>query len=466
MKKIILAFLFLLPTLAMAQPSPSGMQCRMQNSDGTTGQKAMGSSVSVAIANNQTPLPIADSSGGFLSSDGAGGLDIATANPLTVNSQDGYGNPLLSDVGTGALYVEDTGVNSTLGSKGDPRDTHTDGSLVSVIAALKQVSYMEQNPAARQCNAGTNLNTSALALESGGNLATLAGIVSGSKAAVNLSAVGGTPLAIGQHAMTSSLPVVIASDNVPVVSEGAGSAIVTPWTQNLKQLNGTTTDTNSGNKSAGTLRVVLATDQPALTNAQPVSIADGSDATLGAKADAKNTATDTTAISIMSVLKEISAMVQAPPSQAVTNAGTFAVQAAQSGTWTVQPGNTANTTAWKVDNSAVTQPVSIAAPTYAGSSAYEACHVLKASAGTLYLLTGFSSDNNYQWVQLYNTTSAPANGATPAVPPVYVGPMSNFSDDFGARGHAFSTGITVCNSTTGPTKTGGAADTWFGGELQ
>lgn len=30
----------------------------------------------------------------------------------------------------------------------------------------------------------------------------------------------------------------------------------------------------------------------------------------------------------------------------------------QSGTWTVQPGNTVNTTAWKVDGSAVTQPVS------------------------------------------------------------------------------------------------------------
>lgn len=45
----------------------------------------------------------------------------------------------------------------------------------------------------------------------------------------------------------------------------------------------------------------------------------------------------------------------------VDNAGTFAVQAAQSGTWTVQPGNTANTVAWKVDGSAVTQPVSIAA---------------------------------------------------------------------------------------------------------
>lgn len=41
----------------------------------------------------------------------------------------------------------------------------------------------------------------------------------------------------------------------------------------------------------------------------------------------------------------------------VVGTGTFAVQAAQSGTWTVQPGNTANTTAWKVDASSVAVPV-------------------------------------------------------------------------------------------------------------
>lgn len=65
------------------------------------------------------------------------------------------------------------------------------------------------------------------------------------------------------------------------------------------------------------------------------SIADGAIVTLGAKADAKSTATDTTAVTIMQVLKEISALEQAPASQAVTNAGTFGVQAtlqASSGT--------------------------------------------------------------------------------------------------------------------------------------
>ena len=54
--------------------------------------------------------------------------------------------------------------------------------------------------------------------------------------------------------------------------------------------------------------------------------ADGSNVTLGAKADARSTATDTTAVTIMQVLKEISYMAQNPASRAVTNAGTFAVQ--------------------------------------------------------------------------------------------------------------------------------------------
>lgn len=42
-------------------------------------------------------------------------------------------------------------------------------------------------------------------------------------------------------------------------------------TANVDKVAGNVIDTNSGSKSAGTVRVVLATDQPALTNAQPVS---------------------------------------------------------------------------------------------------------------------------------------------------------------------------------------------------
>jgi hypothetical protein len=49
---------------------------------------------------------------------------------------------------------------------------------------------------------------------------------------------------------------------------------------------------------------------------------------------------------------------------------TGTVAATQSGTWTVQPGNTANTTAWKVDGSAVTQPVSGTITANAGSGTF------------------------------------------------------------------------------------------------
>jgi hypothetical protein len=62
-------------------------------------------------------------------------------------------------------------------------------------------------------------------------------------------------------------------------------------------------------------------------NPLPVKEADGGNVTLGAKADARSTATDTTAVTAMQVLKEISYMEQNPASRAVTNAGTFAVQA-------------------------------------------------------------------------------------------------------------------------------------------
>lgn len=58
-----------------------------------------------------------------------------------------------------------------------------------------------------------------------------------------------------------------------------------------------------------------------------------------------------------SAIATLPVSVASVPSHDVTNAGTFAVQAAQSGTWTVQPGNTANTTAWLVTGTNGTFPV-------------------------------------------------------------------------------------------------------------
>lgn len=152
------------------------------------------------------------------------------------------------------------GSNVTLGTKTDAKSTSTDGTSTSIVSILKEISAMEQAPASRAVtNAGTFATQSTLAAE--------------------------TTKVIGTVNVAASQTIGIS----------AGSAVIGH------------TINDSGSTTAVTGNVAG-------------TIADGASVTLGAKADAKSTATDTTAVTVMSVLKQISASVQAPPSQAVTQA--------------------------------------------------------------------------------------------------------------------------------------------------
>lgn len=76
------------------------------------------------------------------------------------------------------------------------------------------------------------------------------------------------PVIAGQQAMAASLPVVLASDQtaLSISSHAVTNAGTFAVQADVTKVAGTATDVNSGTKSAGTLRVVLATDQPQLTN--------------------------------------------------------------------------------------------------------------------------------------------------------------------------------------------------------
>lgn len=134
------------------------------------------------------------------------------------------------------------GASVTLGAKADAKNAATDTTAITAMSVWKQISASVQAIAA---------------------------------------SVAGT-LTVATHGVTGTFwqatqPVSIASmPSTPVTGAFfqatqpvSGTVTTTPPTDattNLTKIVGTAADVNSGLKSAGTLRVVLATDQPALTN--------------------------------------------------------------------------------------------------------------------------------------------------------------------------------------------------------
>lgn len=123
------------------------------------------------------------------------------------------------------------------------------------------------------------------------------------------------------------------------------------------------------------------------------------------------------------------------------------VAAVQAGTWTVQPGNTANTTAWKVDGSAVTQPVSGTVTVNQAASAtggYSFSHIatnttttIKSGAGTLRTLI-INTRGVGNTATIYDNTAG--SGTVIAILDTTLSTTSFVYDV------AFSTGLTVVTS--------------------
>lgn len=205
--------------------------------------------------------------------------------------------------------------------------------------------------------------------------------------------------------------------------------------ENLVQLNGTTVDTNSGNKSAGTLRVVLATDQPQNTTAlkvdgsavvQPVSAASlplPSGASTSAKQPALGTAGTASAdvitvqgIASMTALKVDGSAVVQPVSGTVAVSNSFALDASVTGLQVAQASTTSGqkgglilgavTTAAPTYTTAQTSPVSL---TTAGAVRVDGSAVTQPVSGTVTTTPPSHASTN---VDQFNGTTTDTNSGT------------------------------------------------------
>lgn len=102
--------------------------------------------------------------------------------------------------------------------------------------------------------------------------------------------------------------------------------------------------------------------------------------------------------------------------------------------------------------------------TSVSSTAAEAGHVLKASAGTLFSASVYNGAAIAQWYQIHDSAAAPAANAVPKMA-IKVAAGGNGNFDYGLRGRSFANGIYVTNSTSAMTYVAGAADSLFDGSI-
>lgn len=132
--------------------------------------------------------------------------------------------------------------------------------------------------------------------------------------------------------------------------------------------------------------------------------------------------------------------------QRVTIATDDVVPASQSGTWTVQPGNTANTTPWIVTDSPATSGG--LSKFHLVSAATTNATNIKASAGQVYSITAFNLNASPRYVKFHNTAGTPTAGTAVTdsflIPGNTAGAGMVINID---KGIVFSTGIAITTVT-------------------
>jgi hypothetical protein len=311
-------------------------------------------------------------------------------------------------------------------------------------------------------NAGTNLNTSALALDTTlgttnteiGGLTETAPATDTASSGLNgrlqriaqrLTTLIGSTIAVSGTFWQATQPV--SGTFWQATQPVSGTVTTTPPSNastNIAQIAGVTTATGTGVMGTGVQRVAIASDNDALT----VKQATGSNLHTVVDSGTVTTVSTVTNLSQMGgVAIALNTGTRSTGTQRVTIATDDIVPASQSGTWTVQPGNTANTTAWLTTSGPTTSGgLSVY---HLASAATTNLQVPKASAGQLYGWMIMNTSAAVSYLCFHNAATTPTAGASIFFK---IGiPAGGAANVEFSNGIAFSTGIAISTVT-------GAAD--------
>src|SRR5271165_3908794 len=350
----------LLVSLSADPIDPLGVNIEKYGGVATTlGQKAMAASIPVAIASDQSAVPISAASLPLPAGAATSANQTTEITALaTLEANQTNGTQVTSITGTLPLPTgAATAANQTNGSQETQIVQGGNTATVSAAGALTVNGSAVTQP----------VSAASLPLPAGASTSAL-------------QTTGNTTLSNIQANQTNGTQVTTVSGTLPLPT-GAATAALQSNVQSSLGTSATTAITVQGSPSG--VNIPVAINSSITVPISGVVIADIKDSAglslnsngAGALTIAGITAAGSGASSGLVTVQGNASGTPVPISGTVSASGTVA--ATQSGTWTVQPGNTANTTPWlttinqggnsatvtasnalKVDGSAVTQPVS------------------------------------------------------------------------------------------------------------
>ena len=308
--------------------------------------------------------------------------------------------------------------------------------------------------------AATQSGTWTVGLSAAQTLATVTtvGTVTTVSTVTNLSQLGGAAVPIGAGLEATAVRVTLPTDGTGKVSAAqSGTWNVTNVSGTVSLPTGASTSANQATEIASlasidgkitacnTGAVVLTTSTASIGK-----LASNTGVTIGAvEIAAAQTLATVTTVSTVTNLSQLGGVaiamntgVRSTGTQRVTIATDDIVPASQSGTWTVQPGNTANTTAWLVNDNPVTSG-GLSVSSFLSTAAVQSTSV-KASAGQVYSVEFFNINATPVYVRLYNNASADSGAGTPVWRGIVPGntAAAGFVKTWD-KGLAFGTGIAM-----------------------